>query len=201
MTEERDINVGTNVARYRGSRTQQAVADAMRERGWKWSQATMWSIEKGDRPVRLVEAVDLAVVLQISIEDLLAMPSVARSARDAIDAAEEVLAAHQKAVRAIDTLNEAHEDLRTALDRACAFPEWQPDKAQTDLIEQALGNVAETVADVARIRKDRSVTGNTQRKAIDNLTKAHGTTFTPDTWRAERGVELIESQPPTPEAT
>lgn len=199
MAEERDINVGKNLARYRGSRTQQAIADAMRERGWKWSQATMWSIEKGDRPVRLVEAVDLAVVLQISIEDLLARPSVAQSARDAIDAAEEVLAAHQKAVRAIDTLNEAHEDLRTALDRACAFPDWQPDKAQTDLIEQALGSATETVADVARIRRDRSVTGNTQRKAIDNLTKAHGTAFTPGAWRSERGIELVETEPSTAE--
>ena len=199
MAEERDINVGKNLTRYRGSHSQQAIADAMRERGWKWSQATMWSIEKGDRPVRLVEAADLAVVLQISIEDLLARPSVAQAARDAIDAAEEVLAAYTKAVRAIDTLDVVRDDLTIALDRACVFPDWQPDASQTELIEKALGSVAETVAEVARIRKARPVTAGAKTEAIDNLAKAHGTEFTPDTWRSERGVEPLDTEPPAPE--
>ena len=197
MAEERDINVGKNLTRYRGSRSQQAIADAMRERGWKWSQATMWSIERGDRPVRLVEAADLAVVLQISIEDLLARPSVAQAARDAIDAAGEVLAAHKKAVRAIDTLNEVRDDLVTALDRACVFPEWQPDTAQTELIEKALGSVGETVAEVWRIRKAPAVTGGAKTEAIDNLTKAHGTEFRPTTWRSERDIEPLDAEIPT----
>jgi hypothetical protein len=38
----------------------------MRERGWKWSQATVWSVERGDRPLRLAEAEDLAGVLGVS---------------------------------------------------------------------------------------------------------------------------------------
>lgn len=197
MAEERDINVGKNLTRYRGSRSQQAIADAMRERGWKWSQATMWSIERGDRPVRLVEAADLAVVLQISIEDLLARPSVAQAARDAIDAAEEVLAAHKKAVRAIDMLNGIRDDLVTALDRACVFPEWQPDTAQTELIERALGSVGETVVEVWRIRKAPAVTGGAKTEAIDNLTKAHGTEFSPTTWRSERDIEPLDAEIPT----
>lgn len=43
--------------------SQQALADAMRELGHKWSQATVWSVERGNRPLRLVEANDLRTVL------------------------------------------------------------------------------------------------------------------------------------------
>lgn len=41
----------------------------MRARGHKWSQATVWSVEKGDRPLRYLEAVDLAEVLGAEIWD------------------------------------------------------------------------------------------------------------------------------------
>jgi hypothetical protein len=50
----------------------------MRERGWKWSQATVWSVEKGERPLRLSEATDLAEVLGIMLHVLLAQPEEAR---------------------------------------------------------------------------------------------------------------------------
>ena len=63
-----DQDVGQAVARLRGERTQQAIADAMRERGWKWSQATVWSVEKGERPLRLREAAVLASVLGSNVE-------------------------------------------------------------------------------------------------------------------------------------
>lgn len=46
--------------------SQQALADRMRERGWKWSQATVWAVEKGERPLRLAEAMDLAQILGMS---------------------------------------------------------------------------------------------------------------------------------------
>jgi hypothetical protein len=45
--------------------SQQALADAMKRKGWKWSQATVWSIEKGERPLRLIEAVDLVEILDL----------------------------------------------------------------------------------------------------------------------------------------
>lgn len=35
----------------------------MRMRGHKWSQATVWAVEKGERGVRLAESADLAEVL------------------------------------------------------------------------------------------------------------------------------------------
>lgn len=62
---QQDELIGRNVALYRGDKSQKAVADAMRARGWKWSQATVWSIEKGERPLRLAEADDLGRILDV----------------------------------------------------------------------------------------------------------------------------------------
>jgi len=61
----KDEEIGRNVAQRRGNRSQQEIADAMRLRGWKWSQATVWSVEKGERPLRLAEASDLAELLGV----------------------------------------------------------------------------------------------------------------------------------------
>lgn len=63
MSTEQDRQIGRTMAILRGDKTQQAVADEMRRRGWRWSQATVWSVEKGERPLRLAEADDLATVL------------------------------------------------------------------------------------------------------------------------------------------
>lgn len=58
-----DARIGANVARLRGGKSQRDTAAAMRERGWKWSHVTLVSIEAGERPLRLAEAMDLAEVL------------------------------------------------------------------------------------------------------------------------------------------
>lgn len=67
---DRDEEIGQNLARFRGERTQQDIADAMRSMGYKWSQATVWSVEKGERPIRLTEAMDIAHVLHVDLSDL-----------------------------------------------------------------------------------------------------------------------------------
>jgi hypothetical protein len=70
MTDN-DKRVGETLRRLRGERSQQELAAFMREQGWgKWSQSTVWSVEKGDRPLRLLEAVDLARFLGVRLEDL-----------------------------------------------------------------------------------------------------------------------------------
>ncbi len=69
-----DAEIGTNLTRIRGSRSQKDVADAMRDRGFKWSQATVWSVEKGERPLRLTEAQALGSVLRVNHDLLLAQP-------------------------------------------------------------------------------------------------------------------------------
>lgn len=45
--------------------SQKALADAMRGRGHKWSQSTVWAAEKGDRPLKLSEARDLEDLLDV----------------------------------------------------------------------------------------------------------------------------------------
>lgn len=66
---ERDQAIGQVVTSLRGDRAQKAVADAMRGKGHRWSQATVWGVEKGDRPLKFVEAIDLAQVLQCTVDD------------------------------------------------------------------------------------------------------------------------------------
>ncbi|MEU0575239.1 helix-turn-helix domain-containing protein [Dermacoccus nishinomiyaensis] len=67
---DRDRQIGQNIARLRGERSQQWLAGAMKERGHRWSQSTVWSVEKGDRPMRLTEALDVAEVLEASLASL-----------------------------------------------------------------------------------------------------------------------------------
>jgi transcriptional regulator with XRE-family HTH domain len=58
-----DELIGRNLARMRGDMSQKELAARMKERGWKWSQATVWSVEKGERPLRLAEAEDIKAIL------------------------------------------------------------------------------------------------------------------------------------------
>lgn len=65
MSEQQSFDelIGENIARYRGDLPQKELADKMRDQGFKWSQATVWSTEKGDRPVRVTELLSLASIL------------------------------------------------------------------------------------------------------------------------------------------
>lgn len=58
-----DKRVGKNLARLRGGMSQKELADRMRERGHKWSQATVWSTEQGERALKYSEVDDLLTVL------------------------------------------------------------------------------------------------------------------------------------------
>lgn len=74
MTDEPvkpDAQIGRNVNLIRAGRTQKEVAAGMRDRGWRWTQSTVWSIESGERSVKLAEATDLATVLDVGVPDLL----------------------------------------------------------------------------------------------------------------------------------
>ncbi|NPC96615.1 hypothetical protein [Nocardioides sp. zg-DK7169] len=58
-----DQSIGRNLQRLRGAMSQQVLADEMRARGFKWSQATVWAAEKGERPLRVTEASALVDIL------------------------------------------------------------------------------------------------------------------------------------------
>lgn len=57
--------IGLAIARFRMARemSQKSLALAMKERGWRWSQPTLASIEQGERPLKLDEADALVELL------------------------------------------------------------------------------------------------------------------------------------------
>jgi transcriptional regulator with XRE-family HTH domain len=85
-----DQRIGESIARLRANRrmSQADLADRMRDHGFKWSQATVWSIEKGDRPLRLTEGDALTFVLGVESVDML-LPR-GGSAASTIEAAQRV---------------------------------------------------------------------------------------------------------------
>lgn len=56
---DRNQQIGKNLERLRNGMSQEALAKNMREFGHKWSKATVWAVERGDRPLKLTEANDL----------------------------------------------------------------------------------------------------------------------------------------------
>lgn len=63
QTEEQ-IGADVATARERAALSQKELASAMTDRGFKWSQATVSQIEKGERPLRLSEADHLAELIR-----------------------------------------------------------------------------------------------------------------------------------------
>ena len=51
-----DKTIGKNLQILRGDISQEDLASKMRGYGFKWSKATVWSVEQGERPLRLTEA-------------------------------------------------------------------------------------------------------------------------------------------------
>ncbi|MCR2814468.1 helix-turn-helix domain-containing protein [Microbacterium jiangjiandongii] len=68
-----DEDIGANISRMRREvrLRQQDLADRMTQRGWAWSQPIVVQIERGRRPVKASELVDLASVLGASVPMLL----------------------------------------------------------------------------------------------------------------------------------
>jgi hypothetical protein len=134
---EIDEQIGRNLARLRGPMSQQDLARQMRELGWKWSQSTVWSIERGDRPLRLGEAVALARILgEISVSTL-AWPEGAAVVKEQMHA---VSQAWNDAVEALKRLDETQVDLAVVADQhseslAAAFKDAVKDWLSRDGID------------------------------------------------------------------
>lgn len=63
-----DARIGARLQELRGETSQANIAAAMAGRGHKWSQATVWAVESGKRPMRMSEAIDLAEILEIPVD-------------------------------------------------------------------------------------------------------------------------------------
>ena len=97
-----DSQIGQLIAELRGERTQKSVAAAMCRLGWRWSQATASSIEKGERPLKLREAADLAVVLGTRVETLVGADSRLVLLLNKLIHVQENITAHQKKITALE---------------------------------------------------------------------------------------------------
>jgi transcriptional regulator with XRE-family HTH domain len=98
-----DQNIAANLRTYReaGNISQDELAQRMADRGFGFSQATIWKIESGQRPVKASELVALADSLEVMLVTRLTdKPDVARH---------QVLLeqANRKAQRAYQTVKEA----------------------------------------------------------------------------------------------
>ncbi|MDQ1536137.1 MAG: hypothetical protein QOE58_530 [Actinomycetota bacterium] len=100
---ERNFAANLRVHREGAGVSQEELADRMTARGFGFSQATVWKIEQGKRPVRISEAEALADAIGgLSVQTLLAKPEASRihanvraSMGRAYDAYEQIKAATQ----------------------------------------------------------------------------------------------------------
>lgn len=144
--DSEEEKVGRRVALFRGNRSQQWLADAMRARGWKWAQATTYTVEQGKRPLKLVEARELAAVLGVQLTDLFGGTEVVleqdrlRAQVKAVDECYKAATEHLRALFAasealqesLSSLSEFDLELGTDVRRAKAALEQTPAKALSE---------------------------------------------------------------------
>lgn len=134
--DERDIHIGKNLTSRRGVRSQQALARAMRNRGWKWSQATASAIEKGERPLKLAEAIDLADELNVSLEDLIQEPEQAAASREVGYRARQVGFHAASALKVLIGFERERRALLAAIEEAAKIPGWERPQAAAQALDQ-----------------------------------------------------------------
>lgn len=66
---EMNRDIGANLVKMRGKTTQDQLAHMMQQRGYSWTKMTVYNIERGERPIRLNEAVDVLKCLNIDAGD------------------------------------------------------------------------------------------------------------------------------------
>lgn len=166
-----DEQIGRNLANLRGELSQKELAAVMRERGWKWSQATVWSIEKGERPLRLTEAADLAVVLDKPFQLILEDDESVRAQM----AAKLVVAADRHLREAVREYDESRLTLALHLDAlgpdgyATALGKSWIDVGAHDVVDQVHRDEAR--ADLAEL----ATTGTTQDEIEENQLSGYWT--------------------------
>lgn len=76
-----DKVIGNNLRILRGNMSQEELANKMRDSGFKWSKATVWSVEQGQRPLRLTEARAVLICLNqtsmFAMDELLSVSTLA----------------------------------------------------------------------------------------------------------------------------
>ncbi|MFC4628280.1 helix-turn-helix domain-containing protein [Promicromonospora alba] len=149
--DERDIHIGKNLTSRRGVRSQEALARAMRNRGWKWSQATASAIEKGERPLKLAEAIDLADELHVRLEDLIQEPEQAAATREVGYRTRQVGFHASTALKMLVEFERERRALLAAIEEATKIPGWEHPQAAVEALDQ---HTLDKLIDMARFFLD-----------------------------------------------
>jgi transcriptional regulator with XRE-family HTH domain len=149
-----DQNIAANLRIYRekSNLSQEDVAAAMSDRGFAFSQTTVWKIESGQRPVKAIELVALADCLQLaSPMSLTYEPAVSRHLA-------QMKQANQNAYDAYAMLKEAAVDyLHAQMDLLIVAYEAREDgMALAEWDTAWLGTLAEQAVVEARVELDRA---------------------------------------------
>lgn len=107
-----DKELGENVRRFRGGMSQKALAELMTEMGVRWSQPTVAAIERGERALKLTEAVTLADVLRMPVTHFI-NPGMGAQV---IQRAQTALMSYEKLKAAIGAYEDARLQLAATLD-------------------------------------------------------------------------------------
>jgi hypothetical protein len=134
--DERDIHIGKNLTSRRGVRSQHALARAMRNRGWKWSQATASAVENGERPLKLAEAIDLADELHVRLEDLIQEPEQAAATREVGYRARQVGFHATSAIKVLIEFERERRALLAAIEEATKIPGWERPQVAAETLDQ-----------------------------------------------------------------
>lgn len=134
-----DARIGKRLQELRRDTSQANLAAAMAERGHKWSQATVWSVETGKRPLRLTEANDVAGVLGITVQDLLAQDRVEQALTAFMQTAKQRTELLRDLAAVSDELDEASERLHVARVLLSRALDDNPNHPQRTWIEEHLG--------------------------------------------------------------
>lgn len=130
-----DKVIGANVVRARkdtGDMSQQDLAEQMRNKGFKWSQATVWEVEIGKRPLRLAEAWEASKILKIALGELVLPSEQATFITDMEGLHKRIQKAWRALDRSLHDLQSELDALRQAVERLeRTFPtEWHDDEVR-----------------------------------------------------------------------
>lgn len=123
--------IGSNVERLRKRRelNQVDVAERMSDDGFKWSQRTVWAVEKGERPLRLAEAQVLARGFKVGLDELVGAP-------EAMAVAHKFFDANDMCRHAVSNLGNALQQAQAAMNIA-QFELMELSERQTDVNDVA----------------------------------------------------------------
>jgi len=188
-----DQNFATNLRAYREARTlsQEELAQQMTARGFGFSQATIWKIEQGKRPVKISEAAALAQALQVSLwHDLTAEPETFRHQTRLDQANRHAYEAYEQLRATAETYLQRQLELSYVIREARNAGHTVPSMQTTWLDYPPEGTVLEARIEGEQEDENRVRLAETVDKIVDALgERGFDPIFDPDQWVTEGATQ------------